>query len=63
MRKTLAGARNTLARVGFHTHADKIDHFLHIKNYNFIYNLLQLTIDIKAMIPRTLCSDDVAHTH
>jgi hypothetical protein len=38
-----------------HTHADKIDCFIHIKNNNFIYNLLQLTIDIKAMIPGTLC--------
>ncbi len=41
-----------------HTCADKIDCCIHIKN-NFIYNLLQHTIDIKATIPGTLCSCEV----
>jgi hypothetical protein len=47
--------RNTLAGVHSHTHADKIDHFIHQKNNYFIYNLLQLTIDMKATTPGTLC--------
>jgi hypothetical protein len=54
MQKSLAGGRNKHAGVSSHTHVDKIDHFIHIKNY-FTFNLLQLTIDIKAMIPGTLC--------
>jgi hypothetical protein len=38
-----------------HTQADKIDHLLYKKNYYINYNLLQLTIAIKATIPGTLC--------
>ncbi len=47
------------SRAFYHTRADKIDRFIHIKNNNFIYNLLQLTIDIQATIPGTLCGCDV----
>ncbi len=36
-----------------HMHACKIDCFMNNKNNNFIYNLLQLTKALKAMIPGT----------
>jgi hypothetical protein len=38
-----------------HTHAEKIDHLMNQKNNNFIYNLLKLTMAIKATIPGKLC--------
>ncbi len=39
-----------------HTQADKIDCLKYKKNNYINYNLLQLTIAIKAMIPGTLCT-------
>ncbi len=50
-KKTLASVCNTHT----HTHVDKIDCFIHVKNNYFFYKLLHLTIDIKATIPGTLC--------